>query len=372
MKIKAIAFLLLSTFFVFAQDENKEGILAKIETNKGTILLELEYKKTPITVANFISLAEGTNTEVTIEDKKGKPYYDGIIFHRVLPNFMIQGGDPTGTGSGSPGYKFVDEITDLKHTGPGILSMANAGPVTNGSQFFITHVETPWLDGKHTVFGNVITGMDVVNAIAQNDIINKVTIIRNGADAKKFDAPKVFANRKAIEEENNKKKELIDAEAKKAKLAPYLEIMKTKVKFLETTKKGTIKTESGLNYKILSKGLGKKPVAGTTIYIHYAGYLETGELFDSSIETIAKEYGKFDQKRAEANGYQPFPFEYGNKGGLIAGFLEGLDYMNFGDKAILYIPSNLGYGDKGTGNVIPANANIIFEVEIFEALPVKK
>ena len=179
-----------------------DGIFAEIETTKGKIVLRLEYKKTPVTVANFISLAEGTNPKVS-ETYKGKKFYDGLKFHRVIKDFMIQGGDPLGNGTGGPGYAFKDEITDLKHDKGGILSMANSGPKTNGSQFFITHKETSWLDGKHTVFGSVVTGMEVVNAIEQNDVINKITIVRKGNEASKFNATKVFEDyftNKAAEE----------------------------------------------------------------------------------------------------------------------------------------------------------------------------
>ncbi len=168
-----------------------DGIYAKFETSKGDIYAVLEHKKTPMTVANFVGLAEGQ-----IKNKakaEGQHYYDGLKFHRVIPNFMIQGGCPLGTGTGDPGYKFPDEFdSSLKHTGPGILSMANAGPGTNGSQFFITHVETSWLDGKHTVFGHVIEGQDVVDKIAGNDTLNKLVILRKGAEAEAFDAAKVF------------------------------------------------------------------------------------------------------------------------------------------------------------------------------------
>ena len=171
-----------------------EGIFAEIETAKGKIIIQLEYQKTPITVANFISLAEGTNTSVTDEKLKGKPFYNGLKFHRVIADFMIQGGDPQGNGSGGPGYAFKDEFSTDRFDKAGILAMANAGLKTNGSQFFITHKETPHLNDRHTIFGHVTTGQDVVNKIAQDDVINKITIVRKGADAKKFDAPKVFAD----------------------------------------------------------------------------------------------------------------------------------------------------------------------------------
>jgi cyclophilin family peptidyl-prolyl cis-trans isomerase len=358
-----------------------QGIFAEIETSKGKIILQLEYKKTPITVANFIALAEGTNASVTDEKLKGKPFYNGLKFHRVIPDFMIQGGDPQGNGSGGPGYSFKDEfVTELKHNRPGILSMANSGPKTNGSQFFITHKETPWLDGKHTVFGNVITGQDVVNKIVQDDIINKITIVRKGAEAKKFDAPKTFADYMAnkagddakdaaIAAESQKKQAEIELQKKAEYTAKYGSVIAAKAKYLADTKATATETASGVRFKILQAGSGKKPVEGTNVFIHYAGYLEDGSLFDSSYESVNKECGKFDENRAKQNGYQPFPFEYGKKDGLIPGFIEGLSMMNFGDKAIVYIPSKLGYGERGAGNVIPPNANIIFEIEMLEAAP---
>ena len=165
----------------------ENGIYAQINTSKGDILIKLEYKKAPLPVANFIGLSEGSikNNKKNI----GEPYYDGLKFHRVIADFMIQGGCPDGNGMGDPGYKFADEFhPDLKHDGPGILSMANSGPSTNGSQFFITHKETPWLDGKHSVFGKVINGQDIVNSIVQDDLINSVKIIKEGSEALSFDA----------------------------------------------------------------------------------------------------------------------------------------------------------------------------------------
>ena len=371
-----------------------EGIFAEIYTNKGKIALQLEFQKTPITVANFITLAEGKNEFVT-NDRKGKPYYDGLKFHRVIANFMIQGGCPLGTGAGDPGYKFKDEFDpSLKHDKPGILSMANSGPATNGSQFFITHKDTPWLNNKHSIFGHVIEGQKVVDAIAQDDVIEKVVIVRKGKLAKNFNAEKVFseymkmkpeldkqeAEENRIKAEANAKleaeKRQKEAEAKaiadkemKEKLGPLLA---AKVAELAALKAKTTTTPSGLQYSILQKGTGVKPAEGKDIYVHYAGYLEDGTLFDSSYEAINKMYGKFDQNRANQNGYQPFPFKYGSKGGLIPGFLEGINNMNFNDKAIFFIPANLGYGEKGAGNVIPPNSNIIFEVEILESLPTAK
>ena len=371
-----------------------EGIFAEIYTNKGKIALQLELKKTPITVANFITLAEGKNEFVTNE-RKGKPYYDGLKFHRVIANFMIQGGCPLGTGAGDPGYKFKDEFDpSLKHNKPGILSMANSGPATNGSQFFITHKDTPWLDNKHSVFGHVIEGQKVVDAIAQDDVIEKVVIVRKGKLAKNFNAEKVFSEYMKIKPELDKKeaeenrikaeanakleaeRKQKEAEAKaiadkemKEKLGPLLA---AKVAELAALKAKTTTTASGLQYSILQKGTGVKPAEGKDIYVHYAGYLEDGTLFDSSYEAINKMYGKFDQNRANQNGYQPFPFKYGSKGGLIPGFLEGINNMNFNDKAIFFIPANLGYGERGAGNVIPPNSNIIFEVEILESLPTAK
>ena len=357
----------------------EQGIFADMETSKGKITLKLEYQKTPVTVANFIALAEGTNTAVK-EEYKGKRFFDGLKFHRVIANFMIQGGDPLGNGSGDPGYKFKDEITDLKHTKGGILSMANSGPATNGSQFFITHKETPWLDGKHTVFGEVTSGMDVVNAIQQNDVINKVTIIRKGKDAQAFNAAKTFTDyyankaeddkkQAAIAEENRKKQLEAEAAAKKVYTDKYGTVMKAKVDNLAAIRKGATKTESGLEYKIVSKGSGKKPAEGSQVYVHYAGYLEDGSLFDSSYAEVNKAYGKYDESRGSQNGYQPFPFTAGKKDGLIPGFIEVLSHMNVGDKAVAFIPANLGYGARGAGNVIPPNSNIIFEIELLDAMP---
>jgi cyclophilin family peptidyl-prolyl cis-trans isomerase len=401
MKFKFLAFLFLGILSVQAQKLKKglpakkpaisqmaspktiEGIFATIVTNKGTIVVQLEYQKTPITVANFISLVEGKNTFVTDEKLKGKPFYDGLKFHRVIKDFMIQGGDPAGNGSGGPGYSFKDEFTDLKHSKGGILSMANSGPATNGSQFFITHKETPWLDGKHTVFGQVTQGMDVVNKIEQNDVITKVTITRKGALASKFDAVKVFSDyyankaedakkQAAIDAENRAKQAAIQAENRRIYLEKYGNVIKEKAAYLAATKATATTTASGLQYALLQKGTDVKPVDGSTIYFKYAGYFEDGNLFDSNFEDVATTFGQFNQARADQNGYQAFPFEAGKKDGMIPGFLEGLSLMNIGDRMLLFLPAKLAYGERGAGGVIPPNTNLVFELEISDKAPTPK
>ncbi|MGC4041599.1 MAG: peptidylprolyl isomerase [Flavobacterium sp.] len=360
-----------------------QGIFAEMETSKGKITIQLEYQKTPVTVANFISLAEGTNASVTDPNLKGKHFYDGLKFHRVIADFMIQGGDPAGNGTGGPGYAFKDEFTDAKFDKAGILAMANSGPKTNGSQFFITHKETGWLTGKHTIFGYVTKGQDVVNAIKQDDVITKVIIIRKGDAAKKFDAAKIFADymaNKAGDEakeaeaaaENQRKQSELEAHKKAEYNAKYAPVIAKKAKYLSEEKAKATETASGLRYKLLKPGSGKKAVEGSNVYIHYAGYLEDGSLFDSSYEEVNKEFGKYDENRAKQNGYQPFPFPYGKKDGLIPGFIEGMSMMNLGDKALIFIPAKLGYGEKGAGNVIPPNSNIIFEIEMLETPPAPK
>jgi peptidylprolyl isomerase len=376
MKRIIVLLIALSTIFTSCKDEHenlKDGLYAEIETSKGTILLELFYKKTPITVANFVSLAEGTNPFVS-DDLKKKQLFDGLKFHRVISktngdteDFMIQGGDPLGNGSGDCGYKFKDEITDLKFNEGGLLAMANSGPGTNSSQFFITHVPTPWLDGKHTIYGKVIEkGMEVVNAIVQNDAINSVKIIRKGEDAKKFDAVKVFSDYFKVESENQKKQQALETENLKKYQEQFKKAITEKLAFFADKKASASKLPSGLHYAIISKGSGKKPANGSAVMLNYSGFLEDGTLFDSNIESVAKAFGKFQEQRAAQNGYAPIPFQVGSKGAMIPGFEEGLSKMNIGDKAVLFIPSNLGYGENGAGNVIPPNANIIFEVEMIE------
>ena len=306
-----------------------DGLYTKIKSSKGDILLKLEFQKTPGTVGNFVALAEG-NMENSAKPQ-GQKYYDGLKFHRVIPDFMVQGGCPQGTGTGNPGYSFEDEFhADLKHDKPGILSMANAGPGTNGSQFFITHVPTPWLDNKHTVFGEVIEGQDVVDAIAQDDILESVEIIRVGADAEAFNAIEAFRSFEGAREQRI-------AEAK-AKMDAELDKIAA----------GFEKTDSGLRYKVLQKGNGAKAVKGKNISVHYKGQLTDGRVFDSS----------YQRK-------QPIDFTVG-VGQVIKGWDEGLQLLQVGDKARLVIPSHLAYGSQGAGGVIPPDATLIFDVELMD------
>ena len=305
----------------------ENGIYAKITTAKGDILIQLTYQLTPATVGNFVALAEGTmkNTQKPL----GTPYYDGLTFHRVIPNFMIQGGCPLGTGTGDPGYRFDDEFhPSLKHNKAGVISMANAGAGTNGSQFFITHLPTPWLDNKHTVFGQVIEGQNVVDAIAQGDKIEKVTIIRVGEEAEKWDALKAFNSLN---------------EAKAARLAEQKR--KNEEAFAKEIE-GFDKTESGLYYKITQHGNGKKTQAGQKVAVHYTGMLLDKSVFDSSYSRR-----------------QPLNFTVG-VGQVIEGWDEGILLLHEGDKARLVIPSDLAYGASGAGGVIPPHAPLIFDVEL--------
>lgn len=346
----------------------KDGLYAEIQADKGDILIQLEFQKTPNTVANFVSLAEGTNRNVEAK-YKGKKFYDGLTFHRVVKDFVIQGGDPLGTGEGGPGYKFEDEFPkdaagnlELKHSGAGILSMANSGKNTNGSQFFITHKATPHLDGRHSVFGHVIEGQDVVNTIAQGDIIKKIVIIRKGKEAEKFDAASVFENHLKNFNEKLKKME----EERKLLMAQVQKTIEEKAAYFVANKAKAKTLPSGLKILITQKGTGGKPVPNSEVGISYAGYFENASLFDSNMSDVAKLYGVYDENRDKAMGYQPFPVIYSNEAGLIPGFKEGMLNMNYGDKVILYIPSHLAYGEAGAGSIIPPNANLIFELELVD------
>lgn len=308
----------------------QDGIYAKFNTSKGAITVKLTHDKTPGTVGNLVALAEGS-LENNVKPQ-GTPYYDGLKFHRVIPDFMIQGGCPLGTGTGDGGYKFDDEFhPDLTHNGPGVLSMANAGPGTNGTQFFITHIATPWLDNKHTVFGHVVEGQDVVDAIAQGDTLDTLEIVRVGASAEAWNAVEAFRTF-----EGSREKRLAEAKAAQADA-------------LDQVSAGFSETASGLRYQIIQKGTGAKAEKGQQVSVHYQGALIDGTVFDSSY------------KRKE-----PIEFQLGI-GQVISGWDEGLQLLHVGDKARFVIPSDLAYGSAGAGGVIPPDAILVFDVELVGA-----
>ena len=306
-----------------------EGIYANIITKKGNIKIKLEYIKAPITVANFVNLVKGKIKR----NKKhnGTPFYDGLIFHRVINDFMIQGGCPEGKGTGGPGFKFDDEFhEDLKHDKPGTLSMANSGPNTNGSQFFITHNATNWLDGKHSVFGYVVSGQEIVDEIQNNDKIQSINIEKIGKSANKWDSVKVF-------DDYFKNKEIEKDKINKLQLDKIISITK-----------GMEKTKSGLFHLIENKGNNDFPSIGSTVSVHYTGKLVDGTIFDSSYQRN-----------------NPISFVLG-KGQVIKGWDEGILKMAKGGSGKLIIPSNLAYGENGAGGIIPPNSTLIFDLELID------
>lgn len=331
----------------------EKGIYAKMETTKGDIILKLYDEEAPLTVANFVGLAQG---KLTVFDtiKFTEPYYDGIVFHRVIPNFMIQGGDPTGSGQGGPGYKFWDETSNTDSFGrKGLLAMANAGPKTNGSQFFITHVPTPHLNGKHTIFGEVLEGQDVVDAIEQGDKIEHVKIFNIG---KKFNATKVFKSEYDAIKLKEEEKELEERKLR-AKDNARLEVAKSKNQmeyrdfFYDLVKErepNAVQTESGLVYVIRKDGEGANPEKGDHVSLHYLGEFINGGKFDSS----------YDRN-------QPLSFDYLIMG-LIPGFNEGVGLSNKGMEVDLFIPYYLAYGKNGRPTSIPQYADLIFRLKILD------
>ena len=383
--------------------ELADGIYADIQTSKGTILVELNYKDTPVTTANFIGLAKGTHPQLA-DSLKGKPFYDGFIIHRVMENFMIQTGDPLGTGMGDAGYKFDDEIVKtLDHNKAGTLAMANSGPNSNGSQFYITHVPYPSLNGRYVVFGKVVIDpakekelkasisdeaelekaidsvkMSTVDMIAKMPVsktpdamnkpideikMNSVTIIRVGSEAKAFDEVKVFSDQyaekeKAMEKEKARAEELVANKEKATK------------KFIEEIKEQKVKATklpSGLGILYLKEGNGEKPGIGEKVSLEYSGYLEDGTLLDTTSSELAEAFGQINPRKQQMNGYdKPMVTDYSLQTDLIAGFKEGLLKMKVGDKVRLFIPSHLAWGERGAGGVIPPNADVVFDIEIVE------
>jgi peptidyl-prolyl cis-trans isomerase A (cyclophilin A) len=348
MKRILISFILISAIIstrIHAMD--KPGLYIEFKTNAGNFMCELYYKEVPLMAANIVGLTEGTRE--FIDPATGKPvkrpFYKGIIFHRVIDGFMIQGGDPLGDGRGGPGYRLVDQISPmLKHNSEGILSMANAGPNTNGSQFFITLAPTPHLDGKHAVLGKIVEGMEIVRKIGKvktnpsnrpldNIIMKEVNIIRIGEEAKAFNAEKEFAKKDEIEKNQQTVLQQIKIAFLKQLGADIAKIQRTK---------------SGLEYYVRKSGNGDKPKKGQTIIAHYAGYLTSGQKFDSS----------YDRN-------QPFSTAIG-AGKVIPGWDEAFLDMGKGEKRLLIIPYHLAYGEMGYPGVIPPKATLIFDVELLD------
>jgi peptidylprolyl isomerase len=314
-----------------------DGLFARITTSRGNIVVRLEYQRAPLTVCNFVALAEGN-----MNASSGKRFYDGLTFHRVISrangdaqDFMIQGGCPLGNGMGGPGYRFPDEIVpELKHDRPGVLSMANAGPGTNGSQFFITIVPTPHLDGRHTVFGYVVQGQNIVNTTRQGDRIERITIIRNGQAANAFRADQ--------ETFDSLQRQIKSANENRIRAQRQADIDKINADF-----PGALQTASGIRYIIQRQGTGDKPAAGRTVRVNYEGRLLSGTVFD----------------RSDLRG-KPLEFQAGT-GRVIQGWDETVLDMRPGEKRLVIIPPELAYGDQDVGNgVIPANSFLIFEMEL--------
>ncbi|GHC54154.1 peptidylprolyl isomerase [Ulvibacter litoralis] len=363
--MKKATFLLVLLTLTFASCQNKypdleKGVYAEFVTNKGTFVAKLYNDKTPLTVANFVGLSEGTNDMVD-SLYKGKKFYDGLSFHRIIKDFMIQGGDPKGDGSGNPGYRFPDELDpELRHDKKGVLSMANSGPGTNGSQFFVTLKETPWLNGRHTVFGEVVLGQEVVDSIGSlpttkpgDKPVEPVTIqtvnIINTSGQK---IPMFSAEMEKIELEKKAKAEKMKKVASETAVA--LNELKAKADELP----------SGVKVHFTAKGEGVQPNEGAKVKINYAGYLADGTLFDSNIREVEEKYDMLNATKVAKNGYVPMVSDYSKDAALIPGFKEGLLSMSIGDKATIFIPSQLGYGEQGAGGVIPPNSDLVFELEL--------
>ncbi len=347
------------------QSDQQKGLFAKIDTNKGPILLDLYFELAPVTVANFVSLAEGTNTIVD-QEFRGKKYYDGLIFHRVVPDFVIQGGDPTGTGQGGPGYHFGDEFHEsLLHDRPGILSMANSGPNTNGSQFFITHRATPHLDSLHSVFGYVIEGQSIVDTIQQRDTILSVEIIRNGKNAKHFNADEIL--RKHLEK--HEEEERIAQELKEKKEKEIAEKRKSinaeNLAYFKNLMGQTKETPEGVRYIVTKSGSENSVNHQDVLYIDYALYTTEGELLATSIFEIAEKNLLQELNQYPEDSYGPMTVDQGLlQSGFIEGFRAGVTQMNVGDNGILFIPWQIGYGEDGSPPVVPPKTDLIFEVRI--------
>ncbi len=334
--------LLLSSVMLSCGNEEarlSDGLYAKMETSRGTMYLQLEFEKAPLTVANFVGLVEGT---IAFQNREPGPYFDGLTFHRVEPGFVVQGGDPMGDGTGGPGYQFPDELNgELRHEGSGVLSMANSGPNTNGSQFFITLDAAPHLDNRHTVFGHVAGGQGVIKKIKQGDKIERVTIVRIGEAAEAYRADQTIFDNLMLTAWSKVQPRSAPSKPKQPQF--------TMLDMVMARWPDAVTTESGLSYVITQKGTGEaKPPIGATVYINYTGKLLDDRVFDTSLIL-----GK------------PKKLELGGKD-MIAGLSEALSDMTQGEQRILIIPPELAYGEKGFFGTVPPDAHVIIDVELVE------
>jgi peptidylprolyl isomerase len=327
-----------------ANATKEDGLYAVFDTSMGPVVCELHFDKVPVTVANFVGLASGEKEwrDPKTAEMVKRPFYDGLVFHRVIKDFMVQGGCPLGNGRGGPGYSFTDEFdSTLRHDKPGVLSMANSGPNTNGSQFFITHKPTPWLDNKHSIFGQCVMGQEIVDEMAEvpmkgaqestpveDIVLESVKIVRTGEAAKAFDWQAEFA----------KQDEIVARRGRDQMAASCAR--------LGVDPGALVKTDSGLQYFVRAEGSGPKPTSGQKISAHYTGYLLDGTKFDSSVDRGT-----------------PFETPIG-VGRVIKGWDQSFLDMKVGEKRVLFIPPELGYGAGGAPPVIPANATLVFDVEL--------
>ena len=373
-----------------AQHSNLDnGLYAEIKTSKGTMIAKLYYEEVPVTVANFVALAEGTHPKLA-DSLQGKPFYNGVIFHRVMNDFMIQTGDPLGTGMGNPGFRFMSEFDEnLRHDKPGVLSMANSGGLgTNGSQFFITEVPYPSLDAFdangnikpceqprgvscHSVFGQLVEGINIQDSISnvkvgmgnkpeEDVILQEVNIIRKGKDAKAFDAVKVFEELEPKLAERHQAIVDKQLEEKKKEAKVSAEEFKEKNKDLGDD---FYESPTGMVMITTKEGSGVTPKSTDKVNIVCAGYLENGKLFYTNIKEVAQEGGIYNAVADERGAYKPFAPVYNSSAQLVPGFKEAVLRMEVGEKARVFIPSFLGYGSRQNGP-IPANSNLVFDVEI--------
>jgi cyclophilin family peptidyl-prolyl cis-trans isomerase len=331
--VAAVFFSLMPASEAIGQSQAfPDGLYAEIKTERGTIICALEFQKTPMTVANFVGLAEGT---IAANGAAGRKFYDGLTFHRVEKGFVIQGGDPQGNGSGGPGYEIPNEtLPELKHSGPGVLAMANSGPDTNGSQFYITMEAAPWLDGGYSVFGHVVQGMEVVTAIQPGDHMQTVRILRIGSTAGGF-----VVTQKGFDALVAKARAGVADRKKKGRQAS-LDLAKKQFPKLTTTK-------SGLMYEVLKKGSGASPSESATVSINYKGTL----LADG--KTIA-----------DTSTAGPQSLQLSRVG--LKGWTEALLAMKRGEKRRLVLPPELAFGSQGYSNLVPPDAFVVFELELID------